>query len=51
MAKGLLTAKEAARNYYELRTTLDPLHSDELADKIQIRLLEEAINEKEKEDV
>ena len=37
--KGLLTAKEAARNYHEMAPSMDPAHAAELADKIQLELL------------
>lgn len=44
-AKGLLTAKEAARNYHEMASSLDKEHAEELADKIQLELLAAELDE------
>jgi len=41
--KGKLTASEAMRNYWEIVSTLDPAHAEELADQIQIAIFKEEL--------
>jgi hypothetical protein len=43
--KGLLTSAEAARNYHEIKETLDPQHAEKLADEIQVAILEDWVKE------